>query len=121
MPFAAPPSKSTTLPEQQSLYKSFLLRPESTATRATTTVFRSLPFNTGSYRGTLAVPWSLVVAWWLQPVNPSLKPTLSRIDLTTRLSQCTINLKARVASMGTEPESRSGRGKKSELVDLGRG
>ena len=63
MPFAAPPSKSTTLPEQQSLYKSFLLRPESTATRATTTVFRSLPFNTGSYRGTLAVPWSLVVAW----------------------------------------------------------
>ena len=54
-------------------------------------------------------------------MNPSLKPTLSRIDLTTRLSQCTINLKARVASMGTEPESRSGRGKKSELVDLGRG
>ena len=81
------------------------------------TFLSSLPFNTGSYRGTLAVPWSLVVAWWLQPVNPSLKPTLSRIDLTTRLSQCTINLKARVASMGTEPESRSGRGKKSELVD----
>ena len=28
------------------------------------TFLSSLPFNTGSYRGTLAVPWSLVVAWW---------------------------------------------------------
>ena len=34
-------------------------------------------------------------------------------DLKSKLSQCTISLKARVASMGTEPESRSAR---SDLV-----